>query len=223
MGNIDHADLDPRTKYQRAQRRWDREIIRAQNALTGWRLLAIFSTCGLALSIYFMGSYMQKPRLVPYVVEVQGDQIDFKGVMRTTPLTINDAVVRNYLIRFISNLRTISSDLVVLKNSLRDTYSISAVNAQRQISEMIMRDKPFEQSTHDIRRDVRLTLFEKIAEKTWRVEWIEEIREQGSLKDTFSMAGTFTYAQGYPSTDIDAEKNPFGLYFSEFFISQRRQ
>jgi type IV secretion system protein VirB5 len=214
--------IDPAKQYERARHRWDSDIIRHQNALGMWRALALLSVGALVLCIYFMGSYMQKPRLLPYVVEVQGDQVSFKGMMRSTPLTINDAVVRNYLTRFITNLRTISSDLVILKGNLRDCYSIASTNAARQITEMIGKDKPFELSRNELRRDIEITLFEKMGERTWRVEWLEEIREQGSLKDTFSMAGTFTFAQQDPPTDIEAEKNPFGLYFTEFFISQRR-
>ena len=211
------------TQVKKARLQWDFQISRYVGSLrTAWAL-AIISTSSLLLALFYIGSYMQKPKLIPYVVEIQGDQISFQGVVHSTKLTINDAVVRNYLIRFVTNLRTISSDPVVLKTNLKDVYSIATPAAQRQITESISQSKPFEQSAHEIRDDVQFTLFEKIAEKTWRAEWIEQIRQQGNLKDTHSMVGTFTYTQGYPSTDIEAEQNPFGLYITEFFITQRRQ
>jgi type IV secretion system protein TrbF len=166
---------------------------------------------------------LQKPKLIPYVVQTQGDQVTFKGVITSTKLPISDAVVRNYLIRFVTHLRTISSDTVVLKKDLRDVYSIATPAAQRQITETISASKPFELSAHDTRDDVQFTLFEKIAEHTWRAEWNEQIRVQGNLKDSLMMVGTFTYTQGFPSTEIEAEQNPFGLYITEFFITQRRQ
>lgn len=208
-------------KYGRKE--WDFQIARSVGSLkTAWAL-AIIEAAVILLLVFYMGSYMQKPKLVPYVVTIQGDQVSFQGVMRSTKLTINDAVVRNYIIRFVSNLRTVSSDTVVLKKNLFDTYQIATPGAQRQISEEIAQTKPFEASNHDIRDDVQFTVFEKIAEKTWRAEWIEQIRQQGNLKDTISMVGTFTYVQGFPETEQQAERNPFGLYISEFFISQRRQ
>jgi type IV secretion system protein VirB5 len=209
-------------QIKRGRGEWDWQIARSNRSLQFWRVLALLAVGGLFLSLWYIGNYIQKPKLIPYVVEIKDDQIAFKGVIQTQKLNITDAVVRNYLIRIVGNLRTISSDIVVLKNNLRDVYSITTPAAQRQVTEMIGSDKPFEQSAHEIRRDVQFTLFERIAEKTWRVEWIEQIRVQGTLKDTFAMAGTFTYSQGFPNTEIEAEQNPFGFYISEFFISQRR-
>jgi type IV secretion system protein VirB5 len=225
MADIDQGNQAKRLRKQikHSRMEWDFQIARSVSSLSVWRALAIIEALSLVVCVISMGSYMQKPKLLPYVVEVKDEQINFKGMMRSTPLTLNDAVVRNYLLRFVTNLRTISSDLVVLKTNLRDVYTIASTSAQRQITEMIQHDKPFEQSTHGFRRDLQITLFQHETEKTWRVEWIEEIRVQGNLKDTLVMSGTFTYAQGNPSTDIEAEKNPFGLYITEFYISQRRQ
>lgn len=209
-------------EIKRARVQWDFQIARYVGSLKIAWALAIISTSCLLISLFYIGSYLQKPKLIPYVVEVQGDVIQFKGVIHSTKLTVTDAAVQNYLIRFVTNLRSISSDPVVLKERLKDVYSIAAPPAQRQVTEMISQAKPFEQSSHGIRNDVRFTLFEKIAQNTWRAEWIEEVRDQGNLKDTFSMVGTFTYTQGFPSTEIEASQNPFGIYITEFFISQRR-
>lgn len=210
-------------QVKKARLQWDFQIARAVGSLkTAWAL-AIIEACCLFICLFYIGSYLQKPKLIPYVVEIQGDQVSFQGVMRSMKLTINDAVVRNYIIRFVTNLRTVSSDIVVLKKDLTDVYSIATPAAERQLTETITQSKPFELSSHEVRVDVQFTLFEKIAERSWRAEWIEQVRQAGNLKDSVSMVGSFTYTQGFPTTDLEAEQNPFGLYFTEFFLSQRRQ
>jgi type IV secretion system protein TrbF len=212
-----------RSQLKKARKQWDFQIARSVSSLNVWRAVALILAVSLFISVYSISRYMAQPKLLPYVVEVQGDQISFKGMMRTTPLTINDAVVINYLKRFVINLRSISSDIVILKTNLSDVFWITSVAAQNQVKGQIFKDKPFEQSTKGIHRDVQFTLFQHETEKTWRVEWIEEIRQEGTLEDTANMAGTFTYTQQNPPTEAAAEANPFGLYFTEFFVSQRRQ
>ena len=211
------------TTIKKARLQWDFQIARYVGSLKVAWALAIISTACLLVSLFYIGGYLQKPRLIPYVVEIHDDgRAEFKGVVQSTKVNVTDAAVRSYLERFITHLRSISSDLVVLKGNLVDLYAITTPSAQRQVTEMIAQAKPFEQSSHGIRNDVRFTLFEKVAQNTWRAEWIEEIRDQGNLKDTVMMAGTFTYTQGFPITDVQAERNPFGIYFTEFFITQRR-
>ena len=209
-------------KYRRAQREWDHRLDRNLRLLSTWRTLAILTMATLLAVIFWAGSYLKQPKLVPYVVEVKSGQISFKGVMHATPLTIDDAVVRNYIIRFVSHLRAISSDPVVLRNHLLDLYSISTLSAQREITSAIAKANPFGQSGKGTTVDLRFTLFQKIDQHTWRAEWVEETRHNGNLASTVPWAGTFSYTQKLPTSSLEAEKNPFGLYFTSYFITKIR-
>ncbi len=207
-----------------ARREWDFQVQRSYRSKQMWMIVAILSLCCLGACLLFTFSHIRKPALIPYVVTVDKEgQVNFEGVVnRRHTLTATDAVVRNYLIRAITNMRTISTDNIILKKSLADVYTIFTPDAQRQMTELIMDDKPFELAQTEKRRDIRITLFEKVSEKTWRTEWIEEIREKGMLVDTYRKTATFTYTQQHPDNEKQAEVNPFGLYFTSFYISERR-
>lgn len=209
-------------KFLRAQREWDYRIGKNLKLLGTWRFLAIASMSTLLFVIIWAGVYIQKPKLIPYVVEQKNGQINFKGIMKATPITINDAAVRNYLIRFVSHLRSVSTDQVVLRNNLLDLYSISTLAAQREITQYIAKDNPFGKSKQGLRVDLKFTLFQRIDQHTWRVEWTEETRDKGELKSTISWAATLSYTQRTPKSPEEAERNPFGLYFTNFFITKIR-
>ena len=209
-------------KFRRAQQEWDYRLDKNLRLLSTWRALALIAMTTLFFVIFWAGSYLQKPKLVPYVVELKGGEISFKGVMQASPLTVTDAVVRNYIIRFVSHLRSVSSDPVVLRDNLLDLYSIATLSAQRQVTAFIAKTNPFGLSAKGATTDLRFTLFQKIDQHTWRAEWVEETRDQGELKSSTPWAGTFSYAQRMPTSDQEAEKNPFGLYFTSYFITKIR-
>lgn len=213
----------PQDPYLWAERMWDFQIIKSYNTLKKWQALALILGGLLVFSIVYSYIHISQPKLVPYVVTVNSDgDISYKGIIYNQKLSVTDSVVRNYLIRFLKDVRTVSSDVVVLKQYLSDAYFISAPDCQRQLTEMIQTTKPFEMLRDKKRRDLKISVFEKVAESTWRCEWIEEIREDGVLTDKIVMSGTFSYVTSFPENEIQAENNPFGLYFSEFYITEKR-
>jgi len=214
---------DDETPYLRAKRMWDFQIMKSYKTLQKWQAVALISISLLSFTIIYSFYHITQPKLIPYVVTVNSDgDVSYKGVIYNQKLTVTDSVVRNYLLRFIKDIRTVSSDVVVLKQYLADAYYIASPDCQRQITEMIQTTKPFEMLRDKKRRDFRITLFGKVTESTWRCEWIEEVREDGVLSDKIAMSGTFTYGTSLPENDIQAENNPFGLYFSEFYITEKR-
>lgn len=208
-------------QLRRSRVEWDFQIARSHRSLMMWRSLALLMSAATVLLIWYAGSYLREPKLVPYVVEVTGNQIAFKGVVKPTPLTVTDAAVIHYLKRFITDLVSVSTDPVVLKTNLRDTYTIATPQAQAQITRYILKSNPFKASAAGEHVDVRFTEFVKQAEHTWHVEWVEERWVAGSLKAEPAMVGTFTYTTSLPTTEKEAEDNPFGLFVDEFFIAPR--
>lgn len=206
-----------------ARREWDFQIGRSSRNLLVWRTIAIVSLFLLSFSTIYSYYHITRPKMVPYVVTVtQEGKVEYKGVIYNQKLTATDSVVRHYLIRFLKDIRTISSDIVVLKQQLADAYHIASPECQRQLTELITETRPFELAQNKTRRDIKITIFEKVAENTWRCEWVEYMRDGGVLTDKVPMSGTFSYITSYPETELEAENNPFGLYFIEFFITEVR-
>lgn len=207
-------------KFRLGQLEWTRRLEKNARLINSWRFLAILSSCTLLLVIIWAGAKIQQPKLVPYIVEVNGNQISFKGVMQAAPVTITDAFADNYLVRFITNLRSVSTDPVVLRNDLLDLYSISTESAQRQITQWIASSDPFAKSAKGIRVDVRFTRLTKLGQNTWLVDWVEDTRDQGNLTSSIAWTGTFEYTQEPPKTHEEAEKNPIGFFVTGFNIQR---
>jgi type IV secretory pathway TrbF-like protein len=207
-----------------SRREWDHRTAVYLNNLHSWQTVAILGFVGLGISLFYIGQYLQKPRLVGYVIYEQKDgSFQFEGQLQIQKLSINDAAVQNYLKRFITDTRSISSDKVVLKNSIKDCWdNIVADSCKPKLADLMKKSQPLEQSDKEIHVDVRFVVFEKIAERTWRAEWVEEVRERGILKDEIPMSGTFTYEQLTLSNMDKASENLFGLYFTDFYITERK-
>jgi len=210
--------------YLFARRTWDFQIARSYRSLLAWRIIAALALVLLTITIFYSYYHISKPKMVPYVITVSedGSKVDFKGMVKAQKLTVTDSVVRHYIIRFLKDIRTVSTDLVVLKNKLKDAYYITTTDCQRQITEMIGETNPFKMAQEGRRKDIKISVFEKIAESTWRCEWTEYQRQEGVLTDKALLSGTFSYTTAYPENEIEAENNPFGLYFSDFFITEKR-
>jgi len=186
-----------------------------------WGII-LFEFVLLVGQVIYTNYQLSKPAYRPYVVEVKDGQIDFRGVVQEQELTVNDAIIRNYLRRFVKNIRSVSSDTVVLKENLKDAYFIASTECQTELTELILSENPFDLQEKDITVDLKFTFYEHVTESTWRVQWDEYYRQNGILQEIITRAGTFTYFLRYPETEELAEINPFGLYFSDFYIDTKR-
>lgn len=202
---------------------WDYQIAKENRSLKKWQAIAIGSLALTAWVVITLVPWATEPKLVPYVVNVDQDgKIDFLGVIQNQKINITDAMVRFYLTNFVRGLRTISSDLAILKRDLQEVYYLATVAAQSQITEMIQTDSPLEKNIRGERVDVKFEEYNRMAESTWRVQWLEETRQEGRLINQTRMVGIFSYTLQLPSAAVEAERNPLGLYFSDFNISERR-
>ena len=65
------------TQIKRSRREWDFQVSRSVGSLKAAWAIAIITSIGLLLSLFYIGAYLNKPKLIPYVVQLQGDQVQF--------------------------------------------------------------------------------------------------------------------------------------------------
>lgn len=224
IGNDVDGAVNKRSPYLWARRQWDFAIVRSHRTLLFWQITAVVALVLLTFSVMYGYTHISKPKLQPYVIEVdsQSGDVQFAGMLEGRPLDTNDAVIRNYLIEFIKSTRGVSTDMVVLKRSRQEAYFMATRSAQAQITEMIRQEDPFSMAQRNIRRDVKFRLFERVSEQTWRAEWVEQVRQDGVIQEQVAMSGTFSFTRSQPQTQEEAEQNPFGLYFDSFDMGEVR-
>ncbi|MDR2094650.1 MAG: type IV secretion system protein [Treponema sp.] len=208
--------------YELARRTWDERTAHTVGRIRFLQAVILLLLAVLCTETWYILTSISKPRMIPYVVEIADNEVRFAGFIQNRQLKASDAEIIFYLKRFITGLFTITSDPVLLKDRLADVYNFTGPAAQIQVTEFILENRPVEKAAAGIRIDIRFSLFEKLSEHTWRCEWLEETREKGILKGQAIKSGTFTYTQEYPQDDLQAETNPSGVFFTEYFVTERR-
>ena len=216
-----HEKISSSTYYQLAKKTWDERTAHTVGRIRFLQSLIVLLTV-LVCVLFF--AFLTKKNYVytPYVVEINNDEVYFAGFIQNRQLKASDAEIIFYIKRFVTNLFTISSDPVLLKDRLGDVYNFTGPAAQTQVTDFIIQRQPIEKSLDGLRVDIKFNIFEKLSERTWRCEWMEETRDKGILKSQTVKSGTFTYSQDYPQTQLQAETNPSGIFFTEYFVTERR-
>ncbi len=134
---------EPVTPYQKAAQVWDERIGSARVQARNWRLMA-FGGLGLsfALAAGLLWQSVQS-RVVPYVVEV-----DRLGGVRAVgpaiePYKPNDAQIAYFLARFITDVRSLPSDPIVVRKDWLEAYAYTTDHAAAFLSNYAQRNDPF--------------------------------------------------------------------------------
>ena len=226
MSKKKNIELTNDQYYYYGMRGWSLQISRSYKQLKMFQMLSVLGLIGFLFSTYMWMEESSKPKLLPYMYSIDVDgNAKFAGMLSNQKLTVNDALMISTIKNYITLLREVSTDRVILQRNLTKSYFFSNENTQVQITSYIKNEEtsPFALVKTETRRDLRFTHFEKIHEKTWRAEWIESYRVAGNLTGEKRMSGVFTYHQKIPSNQNAAEINPAGIIFEEFNIQPVRE
>lgn len=201
----------PVTPYQKAAQLWDERIGAARVQARNWRLMAFG---GLSLSLGLAGGLIwqsAQSRVVPYVVE-----IDTQGQVRAVGPAIeayrpSDAQIAWYLARFITNVRALSSDPVLVRQNWLEAYDFVTDRAALFLTEQARANDPFAQiGTRTV--SVQVTSVVRASESSFQVKWTEQLYERGSLAATSRWTAILSVVIQPPRTAETVRKNPLGLY-----------
>ena len=137
------ATPEPVTPYQRAEQVWDERIGSARVQARNWRLMAF--GC-LALSIGLGSGLLWQSlqsRVTPYVVEV-----DKFGEARAVAPAIQDyqpadAQIAWHLARFITHVRGVSTDPVLVRQNWLAAYDFATDRAALFLNDHAKKNDPF--------------------------------------------------------------------------------
>lgn len=198
---------EPDTPYRRARQAWDERI--GQVAVTGRRvwLLALFeSTAIVALSagLVWQGA---RGQITPWVVEV-----DKLGQMRVVgpadaEFRPTDAMVAARIERFIDEVRSISSDPIVVRQNWLRAYDFTNAEGARALSAYAQANDPF-QLVGKVQVSVEVSSVIRASPDSFRVAWIERRYQEGALASTERWSAILTLARQKPRTPQALEKNP---------------
>ncbi len=202
---------EPETPYHKAAQVWDDRIGSARVQARNWRL----ACCGcLALSGGLAaGLVWQSLRgtITPWVV-----QIDRLGQAQAVgPATAayrpTDPQIAWYLARFISEVRGIPADPVVLRQNWLDAYNYVTDRGALALNDYARTNDPFSRIGR-MQVAVEIASVIRASDDSFRVEWIERRYVDGALATTERWSAILTIVVTTPTDAERLRKNPLGIY-----------
>lgn len=217
----------PETPYQKAGQVWDERIGSARLQAKNWRLMALGClTLCFATSGALIWRSLQST-VTPYIVEV-----DETGAAKAiAPVTdryeLKDVQIAHHLAGFISNVRGLSTDPVVVRENWLKAYAFAAPAAATTLSDYARENDPFA-AIGRRSRTVEVISVVRISPESFQGRWIEKTYEGGALTGARRFTGVFTVGVQPPRDTATLRANPLGLYvrslnWSEDLIIGERQ
>ncbi|WP_404926532.1 conjugal transfer protein TrbF [Mesorhizobium sp. ORM16] len=204
---------EPTTPYQRAGHLWDERIGSSRVQARNWRLMAL--GC-LALATGLSGGLIwqsMQSRVVPYVVEVDrfGEARAVASAIRDYEPT--DAQIAWHLGRFIQNIRSVSTDPVLVRQNWLAAYDFATDRAAHFLNEYAKANDPFGQiGTRSV--SVQVTSVVRASDSSFQVKWTEQVFERGSLASMTRWTAILTVMIRPPSNTDQLRKNPLGVFIN---------
>lgn len=202
---------EPVTPYQKAAQAWDERIGSARVQAANWRYIAMGA---LALSsILACGLIWQslQSRVVPYVV-----QTDKLGQVQAVGPAIqnykpSDAQIAYFLAKFITDVRSLSIDPIVVRNNWLEAYDYATDHGAVFLNDYARKNNPFQNVGE---RTVAATVISvvRMSDSSFEVKWSEETFDHDTLTSTARWTAVLSIVTKAPSTVEVLRKNPLGLY-----------
>ena len=213
------ATPEPETPYQRAGQAWDGRIGSARVQAASWRLMAVgllmtnTALCGSLAWLATRGS------VTPWVV-----QVDHLGEPRVTAPAVQgarptDPMIAWTLARFITDVRAVSTDPVVMRQAWLRAYDFTDANGAAALSDYARRNDPFAQLGRS-QVTVTVTSVVRATPSSFRVAWIEQRYADGQLAVTERWSAILTLVIKPPRTAEGLRANPLGVFVSSLSWSK---
>jgi type IV secretory pathway TrbF-like protein len=201
----------PVTPYQKAAQVWDERMGAARVQARNWRLMAfacLALAVGLASGLVWQGA---QSRITPYVVEV-----DKLGTVQTVGPAVQDyeptdAQIAFHLARFITNVRSLSIDPIVVRQNWLAAYDFATDRAAATLNAYARENDPFK-SIGARSVSVDITSVVRGSDDSFTVRWSEKTFINGSLAKTERYTGILSIVMQRPRTVQVLRKNPLGIY-----------
>ena len=205
----------PETPYQKAGQLWDERIGTARVQARNWRLMALVNgalSIGLAIGLVWQGAGSS---VTPYVVEVtEIGEVRAIGpaIERYAP---SDAQIARHLADFISNVRSLSIDPIVVRERWLAAYDFTTDRAANTLNQFARETNPFGQ-IGERTVSVDVTSVTRASDDSFQVQWTERAFVNGNLAGTERYTAILSIVIDPPRDEERLRKNPLGIYVHSF-------
>lgn len=209
---VRYADTpQPATPYQSAAQVWDERIGSARVQAKSWRWMA-FGCLALALLMASGLVWRSAQSIVtPYVVEV-----DRSGQVRAVGEAVasyrpSDAQVAYHLAHFVTLVRSLSIDPIVVRQDWLDAYDYTTDRGATVLNDYARTNDPFARIGKES-VTVQVTSVVRASEASFNVRWTEQRFANGAPAGTERWTAVLSTVLQPPRTEQRLRKNPLGIY-----------
>ena len=201
----------PATPYQTAAQVWDQRMGSSLVQAKNWRLMA-FGCLSLALLMAGGLAWRSAQSLVtPYVVEV-----DSAGQVRAvgeaaSPYQPNDAQMAHHLARFISLVRSLSIDPVVVRQNWLEAYHYTTDRGAATLNDYARANDPFTRVGKES-VTVELSSVVRASDDSFQVRWNERRYVNGTAAGLERWTAVISVVLQPPRNEEKLRRNPLGIY-----------
>jgi len=214
--------LDISNPFQEGQDRAYADILadRVKEAQV-WRRSSLVNSLlfAAALALFFVSVSQQKT--VPVLVNVMpsGESQYLGEVRQSGGIQVPEAAVHYQIRKFISGLRTVSTDYQVVYNNIEDCFFMAAANYSPILRQSLLSASPFE-LVGKTRRTVEIESVLNITDRSYQVNWSETVVDTSSSgPKSHRMRGVVTVRLMTP-TSATIARNPLGIYIENFEMTE---
>ncbi len=209
---VRYADTpQPATPYQAAAQVWDDRIGSARVQAKNWRLMAF--GC-LVLALLMAGGLVWRSAqsiVTPYVIEVdQAGQVRAVGEA-ATPYRPGDAQIAHHLARFVTLVRSLSIDPIVVRQNWLDAYDYTTDKGAAVLNDYARTNDPFARIGKES-VTVQITSVVRASDTSFNVRWTEQRYVNGAPAGTERWNAVLSTVLQTPRTEQRLLKNPLGIY-----------
>jgi type IV secretion system protein VirB5 len=209
---VRYADTpQPATPYQAAEQVWDQRIGSARVQAKNWRLMA-FGCLLLALLMAAGLIWRAGQSLVqPYVVEV-----DKTGQVRAvgeaaSPYKPTDAQTAYHLAHFITLVRSLSIDPIVVRQNWLDAYDYTTDRGAATLNDYARSNDPFARVGKES-VTVQVNSVVRASDASFQVHWTERRYVNGEAAGLERWTAMLSIVVQPPRTEEKLRRNPLGIY-----------
>ena len=198
--------------YDSAGHAWSRRVEAAREQAKHWRIVALGS---ISLSVMLglaLANSVSRAAVAPYIVNV--DRLNQARGANSPGGAPSDAQTAYLLARFVKNVRSLSTDPVIVRSNWMDALNYVTAHGAQVLSDYARDSKPFiNVGLRSI--TVEVTNVVRASSRSFEIHWNEKTYQKGMVIKSERYTGLVQTI--FKSSEIaDPLKNPLGLFVDTF-------
>ena len=209
----------PLKRYQLAERAWADWLVTARAEASRWRLVALATGVLTMLSAVTLIVSARQARVAPHIVTVERLGILNAADLQSDYFQPSDAQIAFVLSRFIEDIRSLSTDPVVVRSKWARAFDMTTDRGAEALKAYARNSGRFANiGARAITAEV--TSIVRASNESFEVHWAERTYEHKAPMQTERFTGVITLVRETTEPSPRRQNNPFGVLVDGFESSQ---